>query len=285
MIHVFNAQEMLDAESEANYSLRKGVNNKEYPQVHDYYEIYLVTKGRFDLIINNISYTLTKSQLAVAFPNDIHSKLDIEGDELCDNINIAISAATVNELFLYLYKDSPKHILVHKQHIFDISSNQQRNFLTSIRYFSLFRNDQKKEQRAELRSLILPLFYNIIVPGCKRQQQNLMIIPIWLQKLIDEMNSYDNLYEGIDYMVDFSGKTKEYICRSFKKYLGITPTKFLNTKKLTYAANMLQHSNREIADLSEDLGYSSLSYFYKLFKKEYGTTPKAYRKLFQYLPS
>jgi len=280
MIHVFNAKDILDLESEANYALREGVTSAEYPQIHDYYEIYLVTKGAFRLIIDGNSFTLKEHQLALACPGSVHSKYTIEGP-LCQNINLAISQETVKELFRYLYHADPEKIIDSKHYIYDLNSIQTHTFVSGIQYFSLFRDDQKTEKRAELRRFLIPLFYDIIVPACRKQQQSLMIIPNWLQELISEMKNYENMYEGLPYMVTFSGKTKEYICRSFRKYLGVTPIEFLNTQKLTYAANMLQHSDRDIAVLSEDLGYSSLSYFYHQFKKKFGVTPKQYRDTYQ----
>ncbi len=80
-------------------------------------------------------------------------------------------------------------------------------------------------------------------------------------------------------MVDISGKTKEHLSREFKKYFGITPTKFINNLKLNYSANLLTSMDESIPFISFESGFENLSHFYHLFKLKYDISPNRFRQL------
>jgi AraC-like DNA-binding protein len=62
--------------------------------------------------------------------------------------------------------------------------------------------------------------------------------------------------------------------------LGMTFTGYLNKLRLTEAARLLlDGSSATVAQIAYSVGYSHVSYFNRLFKEEYGCTPKAFRKL------
>jgi AraC-like DNA-binding protein len=65
-----------------------------------------------------------------------------------------------------------------------------------------------------------------------------------------------------------------------KMELGMTFTGYVNQLRLTEAARLLtEQDDKPIADVAYAVGYANVSYFNKLFKEEYGCTPKALRSL------
>ncbi|HEY9575919.1 MAG TPA: AraC family transcriptional regulator [Lachnospiraceae bacterium] len=68
------------------------------------------------------------------------------------------------------------------------------------------------------------------------------------------------------------------ISRIVKRRTGQTYTDLLQKKRLGQAAFFLKNTKLSITDIALNVGYNNFSYFYKLFKKEYGLTPKEYRK-------
>lgn len=67
-------------------------------------------------------------------------------------------------------------------------------------------------------------------------------------------------------------------CRTFKKATGRTFVEFLNHIRLSEAAKQLLTTDKSISDIALDTGFSSISYFNKIFKKNYGYPPYLYRK-------
>lgn len=57
-----------------------------------------------------------------------------------------------------------------------------------------------------------------------------------------------------------------------------TYTELLQEKRLSQAAWLLRTTSLAITDICMDVGYHNFSYFYRIFTKTYGCSPKEYRK-------
>ena len=68
-----------------------------------------------------------------------------------------------------------------------------------------------------------------------------------------------------------------YFCRIFKSAIGATFTEYLNFVRVCKAEKMLSRTNNSILDISEAVGFSSVSYFNRVFKKYRNCSPRAYR--------
>lgn len=64
----------------------------------------------------------------------------------------------------------------------------------------------------------------------------------------------------------------------FKAQVGKTPMTYVRELKMVTAARRLLVSNKNINDISFELGYEDPNYFIKEFKAAFGYTPKQYRK-------
>lgn len=72
----------------------------------------------------------------------------------------------------------------------------------------------------------------------------------------------------------------DYINTLVKKYTKMTLTEFQNMYALQKASWLLLNSEMKIEEICIKLRYTDQTYFYKIFKKKYGMTPKKYRDLF-----
>ena len=68
------------------------------------------------------------------------------------------------------------------------------------------------------------------------------------------------------------------LSRLIKCATGKTYTQLLWEKRLNRAALLLSSTSLSVTDIALDVGYSNFSYFYKLFRRQYGCSPKEYRK-------
>ncbi len=73
------------------------------------------------------------------------------------------------------------------------------------------------------------------------------------------------------------GFDKSYFCRIFKKAVGATFTQYLNFVRVCKAEKMLTHTEDSILEISEKIGYSSVSYFNREFKRYKSCSPTVYR--------
>ncbi|MGN6711231.1 helix-turn-helix domain-containing protein [Anaerocolumna jejuensis] len=70
-----------------------------------------------------------------------------------------------------------------------------------------------------------------------------------------------------------------YLTTKFKSEVGILITEYIMRKKMEEAKSLLQNSTYSVTEISEILGFTSLSYFAKLFRKEYSCTPREFIQL------
>ena len=75
------------------------------------------------------------------------------------------------------------------------------------------------------------------------------------------------------------GVTSSYLSRLFHRETGCTLQAYILKKRVEEAAKMLLYSEYGAADIAQFLAFSSHSHFISAFKKEYGLTPRQYRKM------
>jgi AraC-like DNA-binding protein/mannose-6-phosphate isomerase-like protein (cupin superfamily) len=68
-----------------------------------------------------------------------------------------------------------------------------------------------------------------------------------------------------------------YFCNLFKETTGLSPWDYLIRVRLEEAKKLLSGSNRKISDIASTVGFSSDSYFGKVFRAHTGSTPHQYR--------
>lgn len=278
MLYKVFAKDIPTMKNEMHYAFHEGIPKNEYPQMHDFYEFTLVTEGAFTIIVDGVPSTISEGDIILIKPGSIHSKLSIP-HILSFHINLAIYASTMKELVAYLFQEENLDCL-RSGKIIHLSKNEKTSLQSDMMFLNLFSESAIIQKRAYLKQLLIRIIYDYFIPN-DNEELTRMIMPQWLEQVIKQLQNPDNLYEGVPFLIKNTGKTKEHVCRSFKKYLGVTPVQYINSMRLTYVANMLKHSNREITDLCEDVGFTSLSYLYALFRKAYGQTLRQYRKTHQ----
>ncbi len=71
--------------------------------------------------------------------------------------------------------------------------------------------------------------------------------------------------------------TPSYIARLFKTDTGEKPSEYLNRVRISAASVFLTNTDMSITEISEKVGYSSVYYFSRIFKKIKGRTPTEIR--------
>jgi AraC-like DNA-binding protein len=73
------------------------------------------------------------------------------------------------------------------------------------------------------------------------------------------------------------GLSRSYLCRHFKGETGKTISAYINEVKITESKRLLETTETSIADIAEELAFSSQAYFQRVFKRVTGLSPAAYR--------
>lgn len=81
-------------------------------------------------------------------------------------------------------------------------------------------------------------------------------------------------------MADRIGLSTSHFRAVFKSYSGSSPGRFLFNMRMLEAKRYLRETILPIKEISERLGYSNLTHFYRAFKVHDGRSPHEYRTLF-----
>lgn len=90
-----------------------------------------------------------------------------------------------------------------------------------------------------------------------------------------EENYQNGSLQELAYTFHFS---VSWLSREIKKKTGKNYTELLHEKRLSRACLLLKNTDLKIEDIAWQVGYENISYFYKLFQKEMGISPRHYRK-------
>ena len=82
----------------------------------------------------------------------------------------------------------------------------------------------------------------------------------------------------LDAMATLSCLSKDYLVRIFKREMKMTPTAYINKKRIEKAQLRLVTETTSIKELAYQLGFGGQTYFNRIFKRITGQTPLGYRK-------
>ena len=72
--------------------------------------------------------------------------------------------------------------------------------------------------------------------------------------------------------------SKSYLSRIFKEVTGFTVHEYINIVRIKKAQYLLENTEFTITSVAEKVGYDSITYFEKIFKKYFEIPPLRYRK-------
>jgi AraC-like DNA-binding protein len=76
----------------------------------------------------------------------------------------------------------------------------------------------------------------------------------------------------------YVGLSEQHLIRSFRKESGITPIDYLKRYRLRRAKALLEAGDKSITEVALEVGFSDSSYFARVFRREVGVSPSAYRR-------
>jgi AraC-like DNA-binding protein len=68
-----------------------------------------------------------------------------------------------------------------------------------------------------------------------------------------------------------------HISKLFKQKNGVGIPEYITEVRLQHTLSLLKRQEHSVNQIMEMVGFTNQSYFFRLFKKKFGTTPKEYR--------
>lgn len=269
-------EDILDPQAEIHYAFHRSLKDITVKHTHDFYEIFLIAKGKVQHEINDKKQILEKGTMVFMRPSDVHYYQKYENWDV-ELINLAFPKTAIDELLNYLGQgfDSDR-LLKSKLPPSIILSGTEKNILIKrFEKLHLLPLERKTEVRTTLRILLAEIMTNYFSKSFWEERSS---VPRWLEETRSEMQKKENFVTGFSAMTKISDKSKEHLCREFKRHFELTPTEYINDLRLNYSANLLMTTDESIPFISLESGFENLSHYYHLFKNKFEVSPGDFRK-------
>ena len=103
-------------------------------------------------------------------------------------------------------------------------------------------------------------------------------IPSWLEESLENwQESTEAMSAGVEGLAKLAGRSREHVSRVVRRATGRRAIDVLNHLRIENAAAELRMTEKPIALIAIEVGLPNLSHFYRIFRRERGTTPRRYR--------
>lgn len=102
--------------------------------------------------------------------------------------------------------------------------------------------------------------------------------PAWMLLAIAALDSPDGMRRGVPALLDAACVSPAHLARTVRAMYGLSPTELVGQRRLERAALLLTSTSDPVQEVALKCGYESLSYFHRVFRKAFGTTPLAFRR-------
>lgn len=268
-----------------NNNGRKEINFPDIPwHWHEDYEIFILEKGQ--LIYKTLSKEILLNPGDVVFTNSrvIHLVLNVEprttvinGCQFFDNYFISGGEGNIIDTKYVIPLQRNKEV---DMIIFRPGDDNYAGIKKILEHSSELFRKKDKYFEFELRRNVCDI-WRIILDSVENIECDLGIAPLVNKRLRKAISYIQNNYKEKITLEDIAENVHISIreCnRMFNKYLKLSPINYLQSVRLQKATAMLTDHNKSIVEVALENGYTSSSYFGKIFKEHHNITPKEYRE-------
>lgn len=233
------------------------------PHLHPYVEIVYVLEGTIDIVVNDISHSLNVGDIAVCFPNDIHS----------------FSSKVSSKILLFLFSPQITGSYFSKRMDKTLENPFIQNELIDDGISSLFLMLKEEFNNCNNRYVIKGLLYTIL--GKLDRYFTFKEISYSYNSVIQNVLRYIELHYNenisLDGIAKALGFSKFYLSRIFSQKIGYQFNDYINRLRINKAEKLLSETELSITNIALECGFESQRNFNRSFKKLTSLTPTEFR--------
>lgn len=239
---------------------------------HDEFEILIIEKGEALVRVGKNTYSCKDGDLIFINPSEIHSiKVNPQKSYrqkcICFDTSLVSDAKIAEKLkserlsFLrHISKNSPHNAFLTKcaSNAYNaVSSNLDAVYMEVSAYVTLIAAYMLNNRLYDELCQKTDGFYSVILKYIS-------------EHFPENITSADAAKEA--------SYTHSYFCRRFKSGFGMSFSEYLTIFRITCAKQIMETSEKTLAEISDECGFSAPTHFSSAFKKYVGISPLEYRK-------
>lgn len=236
---------------------REEGENFSYPaHLHQCFELILLKEGEMTVDVDGKSYAMEKGSALLIFPNQIHSMA---------------SRQSRHTLFIFS-QDTVGAFYSDKAGTVPVSGL----FFPSAPCLALLEALSEKstllERKGALYTVSAEFDRTAEYTAAAPDRENILSrVLSYVEEHFKEPLSVEDAARSIHY-------NGEYLARLFKSKMGLSFHRYVNLRRLNYAAYLLANTDATCVSCALESGFASLRSFNRNFKKEFGITPAEYKR-------
>ena len=234
---------------------------------HAFYEVFYVVRGQAMHEVNGSAQVTGEGALVFIRPDDRHCYRYLAQPDF-EFINVNIAPELLAGAFSYLRLDRAA---------FDDPPFPPMVRLTGARHAEMRRKFTEladmapgPARRQAFCALLPEVLLTLRVDSDRIGAQ---VVPRWLSDVLKRLDQPENFTQGLPELLRMTAYTQEHLTRSFRRYVHLSPTAYINQKRLGYAAELLAAGEESPPEVAQRAGFHNLSHFYHLFRQQYDCTP------------
>ncbi|WP_165822605.1 helix-turn-helix domain-containing protein [Paenibacillus montanisoli] len=223
---------------------------------HNCYELVYYVSGTGMMNLNGEWYPYSANTITLTRPDNLH---DERHDTRTDVIFIG-----------FTYDDYPVPLAN------GIYMDDERKTLLTL----LLQMKQEMLEKKPLFSVKLDILTQLIVIELERSGKKVSALPDSEKLLHSRLYIDENFSQKLNMpqLAQISGYSYDYFRHLFKRSTGLSPVQYLIQRRVSQAKLELVNTDKKLASIAMDCGFSTTSQFSRLFKELTGEQPVAYRK-------
>lgn len=235
---------------------------------HHFTELFYVTRGNGKFFVEDDSFSVKANDLIIVNPNVTHTELGIPGTTF-EYVVLGIQGLQFQP------SENGQHFNYNK---YNLSSYEKE---LQFCLHALINELRSKEDYYEA---VCQNLYEILIYYIFRKTKTELSIASskkitkecrFIEEYIDEHYTENITLQTLS---DLTFMNKYYLVHAFKNYKGTSPINYLIDKRIEESQHLLANTNYPVSKISDQIGFSSQSYFSQVFRKRTGLTPNQYRK-------
>lgn len=245
------------------------------PAIRNDYHVHVILKGKGYFVVNDRTYTLTRGQIFVVFP-DIETYYYADPDDPWHYTWVSFGGTKAS---FYLEKSGitaahpvrdtfaePERYLAFTEGILNYHTLTASSELARMAYLyeflQLLSSSYTEHLAASHQKFTLDYSSDVYFQAAK--------------KYIEDHAANVKIAEVADYI----GISRYYLSHLFSDKLKMSPKEYLMNCRMEQAVHALRFTSSSINDIALSCGYENPLIFSKAFKKRFGMSPRSYRKAF-----
>lgn len=238
------------------------------PHTHNHMELFYIVGGKGQFLIEDKLYPVSASKLVIINNNVSHTEIGVKEAPL-QYIVLGIEGLKL-----------PAGEASNGQYVILDSFDESREIFSCIK--NILREMEIKSPgyedicQAYTEILTIRLMRSIELAVPLESQSGASNRQCAVAKRYIDLHFKEAL--TLEQLAEQAHVNKYYLSHAFKREYGISPINYMISRRIKESKYLLEETDLSVSDISQLLGFSSLSYFSQVFHKSQGSSPMEYRQ-------